>query len=263
MRACPTAAVRVRKGRAEERIGAVYITPCPSKIVSILEHPGMQRSYLDAAVSISDLFQTLAAAISKVSETDADIDGGETAAGVAWAFLAGLPRSLSAESTLSVAGLPNVIRILDDVEKGKLRRVSSVPGTEQSECDMERYLGSGEDRRNRGCSHRRCPPAWEIRGGCASDLLSNVTGNSREGDICITMQKHVNIAAVAQLNGLAGIVLANGRQPEPETPEGPNRNGCRLSLDSAAVFWYGRDSVTHGYSRKETALQGGVCNTWM
>jgi hypothetical protein len=113
-------------GLPEERIGAVYITPCPSKIVSILEHPGMQRSYLDAAISISDLFQTLAATISKVGDTNPNIDGGETAAGVGWAFLAGIPRSLSAESTLSVAGLPNVIRILDDIEKGKLRRYSFI-----------------------------------------------------------------------------------------------------------------------------------------
>ena len=57
----------------------------------------------------------------------------------------------------------------------------------------------------------------EIRGGYASDLLSDVMGNSREGDIWVTMQKHVNIVAVAQLNGLAAIVLVNGRQPEPDT----------------------------------------------
>lgn len=56
-----------------------------------------------------------------------------------------------------------------------------------------------------------------IRGGYASDLLSDVMGNSREGDVWVTMQKHVNIVAVAQLNGLATIVLVNGRQPEPET----------------------------------------------
>ncbi len=31
----------------------------------------------------------------------------------------------------------------------------------------------------------------EIQGGYASDLLSDVMGNSREGDIWITMQKHV------------------------------------------------------------------------
>ena len=57
----------------------------------------------------------------------------------------------------------------------------------------------------------------EIQGGYASDLLSDVMGNSREGDIWVTLQKHVNIVAVAQLNGLAAIVLVNGRQPEPDT----------------------------------------------
>lgn len=57
----------------------------------------------------------------------------------------------------------------------------------------------------------------EIQGGYASDLLSDVMGNSREGDIWVTLQKHVNIIAVAQLNGLSAIVLVNGRQPEPET----------------------------------------------
>ncbi len=57
----------------------------------------------------------------------------------------------------------------------------------------------------------------EIQGGYASDLLSDVMANSREGDIWVTLQKHVNIVAVAQLNGLAAIVLVNGRVPEPDT----------------------------------------------
>ena len=57
----------------------------------------------------------------------------------------------------------------------------------------------------------------EIQGGYGSDLLSDVMGNSREGDVWVTLQKHVNIVAVAQLNGLAAIVLVNGRKPEPDT----------------------------------------------
>lgn len=57
----------------------------------------------------------------------------------------------------------------------------------------------------------------EILGGYASDMLSDVMGNSREGDLWFTMQKHINIVAVAQLNGLAGIVLVNNRKPEPDT----------------------------------------------
>jgi Fe-S-cluster-containing hydrogenase component 2 len=109
-------------GLPMDRIGAVYITPCPAKIVAILEHPGMQRSYLDAAVSICDLFQTLAAAVSRVQETAYKIDPVESASGLDWAFLGRFPRSLPAENTLSVAGLPNVMRILDDIEKGRLRK---------------------------------------------------------------------------------------------------------------------------------------------
>ena len=105
-----------------EKIGAVYITPCPAKIVAILEHPGMGRSNLDAAVSICDLFQTLAAAVSRVQESEHKIDAVESASGLSWAFLGNFPRSLPAENTLSVAGLPNVIRILDDIEKGRLRK---------------------------------------------------------------------------------------------------------------------------------------------
>jgi hypothetical protein len=56
----------------------------------------------------------------------------------------------------------------------------------------------------------------EIQGGFASDLLSDVIGNSREGDVWVTLQKHLNIVAVAQLNGLAAIVLVNGRKPEQD-----------------------------------------------
>jgi hypothetical protein len=90
--------------------------------VAILEHPGMQRSNLDAAVSICDLFQTLAAAVSRVQENEFVLDSVESASGLSWSFLGNLPRSLPAENTLSVAGLANVIRILDDVEKGRLRK---------------------------------------------------------------------------------------------------------------------------------------------
>jgi hypothetical protein len=39
----------------------------------------------------------------------------------------------------------------------------------------------------------------EIKGGYCSDLLSDVMGNAKEGDIWITLQVHKNIIAVASL----------------------------------------------------------------
>lgn len=76
----------------------------------------------------------------------------------------------------------------------------------------------------------------EIHGGYASDLLSDVMGNSREGDIWITMQKHVNIVAVAQLNSLAAIVLVNGRKPEPDTMERADEIGVPIISTPLQAF---------------------------
>jgi hypothetical protein len=58
-----------------------------------------------------------------------------------------------------------------------------------------------------------------VSGGYSSDLLSDVIGNAQEGDAWVTMQKHVNIVAVAQLKGIAVIVVVNGRRPDLETLE--------------------------------------------
>ncbi len=113
-------------GLPTDRIGAVCITPCPAKMVAILDHPGMHKSHLDTAVSISDLFHTLSAAVAGVEEPVENLDGGETASGVGWAFLGGLPRFAPAEQMLAVAGLPDVMRTLDDIKEGKLRRYAYI-----------------------------------------------------------------------------------------------------------------------------------------
>jgi len=57
----------------------------------------------------------------------------------------------------------------------------------------------------------------EVRGAYCSDLLSDVMANSNESDLWITLQRHVNIVAVAHLKGLSGVVIVNGREPEAET----------------------------------------------
>jgi len=58
-----------------------------------------------------------------------------------------------------------------------------------------------------------------VTGGYVSDLLSDVMANSKEGNIWITLQTHVNVIAVATLNDLTGIIFVNGRKPEQETLE--------------------------------------------
>jgi predicted transcriptional regulator len=57
----------------------------------------------------------------------------------------------------------------------------------------------------------------EVAGAYASDLLSDVMAHAQEGDLWVTLQRHVNVVAVAHLKGLVAIVVVNDRQPEQET----------------------------------------------
>jgi hypothetical protein len=53
-----------------------------------------------------------------------------------------------------------------------------------------------------------------VTSGYVSDLLSDVIANAEEGCLWITVQRHLNIVAVAQLKKLAGIVLSRGCEPD-------------------------------------------------
>jgi hypothetical protein len=57
----------------------------------------------------------------------------------------------------------------------------------------------------------------EVTGGYVSDLLSDVIGNTYEGNVWVTLQIHLNIVAVATLKGLSGIILVNNRKPDADT----------------------------------------------
>ncbi len=56
----------------------------------------------------------------------------------------------------------------------------------------------------------------EVKGAYVSDLLSDVMGNSKGGDIWITLQTHLNIVAVSSLKNLAGIIIVGNRPVQDE-----------------------------------------------
>jgi len=76
----------------------------------------------------------------------------------------------------------------------------------------------------------------EVAGGYASDLLSDVMANSREGDLWVTLQVHPNIIAVATLKDLAGIIIVQGRNPEEQTMEKARQEGVPLMVSELQAF---------------------------
>ncbi len=56
----------------------------------------------------------------------------------------------------------------------------------------------------------------DVTGGYCSDLLSDVMGNAKEGNIWITLQVHKNIVAVAALKELSAILIVKGLRPDAD-----------------------------------------------
>lgn len=78
--------------------------------------------------------------------------------------------------------------------------------------------------------------AVEVTGGYVGDLLSDVMGNAREGQVWITRQTHQNIVAVADLKELVGIILVNGCEPAEDTLEKAKEKGIPLLVSSLPAF---------------------------
>jgi serine kinase of HPr protein (carbohydrate metabolism regulator) len=91
----------------------------------------------------------------------------------------------------------------------------------------------------------------EITGGYASDLLSDVLANSKEGNLWVTLQIHQNIVAVASMKDLAGIILVNGREPEQETVEKAEAENIVIMVTELPAF----ELVGRLYSLGVTGMQ--------
>ena len=76
----------------------------------------------------------------------------------------------------------------------------------------------------------------EIKGGYASDLLSDVMGFAQEGHVWVTLQTHKNVIAIASLKELAAIVLVKGNKPEPDMLEQAKEEGIPVLGTAEQTF---------------------------
>ncbi len=116
----------------EKDIGVIYITTCPAKMVSIRQPAEKERSWIDGAVSIADVFGPLFSAVGDIKDEDIEPEISETYRyGAGWSMLGEMTALIGSEQSISVSGLSDVTQILDDIETGRLRDVEFV---EASSC---------------------------------------------------------------------------------------------------------------------------------
>lgn len=117
-------------GLPAEKIGCIFISPCPAKATSIKTPLGDKVSYVDAVVSIADVYPKLRNAIKQITEPEQLARSGLV--GVGWAVSGGECAGADSVEHLAADGMDNVIHILEALEDEKLS--SSVEFIELNAC---------------------------------------------------------------------------------------------------------------------------------
>ncbi|MGB9681919.1 MAG: [Fe-Fe] hydrogenase large subunit C-terminal domain-containing protein [bacterium] len=113
----------ISKGYREEDIGVFLITPCTAKIADIKKGRGF--SYINGAISVSEIYRHLIKRLPLVKEGPKEPVFGR---GISWVRDGGESRHLQILNYLVVDGVKNVLRVLDDLELGKLRGLNFIEG---------------------------------------------------------------------------------------------------------------------------------------
>jgi iron only hydrogenase large subunit-like protein len=113
-------------GLKPEEIAAIYITPCQAKSISILQPAEESKSYLDGAVAISEIYNDILYRLRKdTKKLSGDTQEGLMDSGELfhWGNPEGEFPNLSPEIYLPLTGLADIIKIFNDIERGRLTNI--------------------------------------------------------------------------------------------------------------------------------------------
>lgn len=124
--ACIAAEKAMKKtGLPREKIGIVFISPCPSKVTYIKSPLGTEKSQVDHVLAIKDVYPQLLSYMKAVGE-DAEEISTSGKIGISWGRSGGEASGLFTENYLAADGIENVIRVLEDLEDQKFTNLQFV-----------------------------------------------------------------------------------------------------------------------------------------
>lgn len=78
------------------------------------------------------------------------------------------------------------------------------------------------------------------------DLLSFVMANGKEGALWLTVQKHINVIAVAELNDFAGIIFVQNSYPDEDTINKAAELEIPIFISEKDAFLVTKDLISLG-----------------
>ncbi len=113
-----------KTGLLPEEIGIFFISPCAAKATAIKDDKIIKKSNVDGVISIKDTYLKLAQKISIIKDVKDISKAGSI--GTLWATSGGEASATEAKRCVSVDGIHNVIKLLEDIEDDKLRDIDYV-----------------------------------------------------------------------------------------------------------------------------------------
>lgn len=113
-----------KTGLSKDEIGIFFISPCAAKATFIKGGYTVKKSDVDGVISIKDVCIKMSRQFSKIDEVKDLHESGS--AGVLWATSGGEAEASSARRHIAVDGIHNVIKVLEEIEDGKLDDIEYV-----------------------------------------------------------------------------------------------------------------------------------------
>lgn len=113
-----------KTGLSPDRIGTVFLSPCPAKVTASHMPLGTADSAVSSVVAISEIYPRLLSCMRADSERRKPIQAGKL--GIGWASTSGEAVALLDDHYLAADGIENVIRVLEDLEDEKLEHLEFI-----------------------------------------------------------------------------------------------------------------------------------------
>lgn len=104
-------------------IGVYYISPCPAKMLSIINPIGLKKSGIDGVIPLKTVYGDLYREVKM--KTDHCFSN-PSLTGLKWAVSGGQSQAAEIENYIAVHGMENVVNIFEEIENGKLNNIDFV-----------------------------------------------------------------------------------------------------------------------------------------
>lgn len=107
-------------GLSPDQIGVFSIVPCPAQVTACYDSVGLQQTVLDGSFSIRDIYLKLLTPMKKLNPAALQPLSTAGIVGVGWAYCGGESTARLSECYVAVDGMYNVIRMLEEIEDGRI-----------------------------------------------------------------------------------------------------------------------------------------------